>query len=138
MASQALPRCGFKWESRQAVYRGDKNKGWSWVHVGDLARAYVQVVKSGSVLDQEVFCTADEQRPKCLDIARACMKAAGYDGEIEFAEPQEDDKTSVWFDQNEFITSQKARTRLGWVPHHIGVIDEVDTYYAAWKAAQAS
>lgn len=115
-------------EGKQAIYRGDKEKGWSWVHVGDLARAYVQVSESGSVLDKEVFCIADEQRPKCLDIARACMKAAGYDGEIEFAEPQEDDKTSVWFNQNEFITSQKARARLGWVPTHIGVIDEVDTY----------
>ena len=125
-------------EKGKATYRGDRQKGWSWVHVADLAQAYVRVVENSAVLDKEVFCIAEEQRPKCLDIAKACMKAAGYDGEIEFAEPDEKDKTSVWFNQNEFITSHKARKQLGWVPNHIGVIDEVDVYYAAWKAANAS
>ena len=125
-------------EKGKAIYRGDKEKGWSWVHISDLAQAYVRVAESSAVINGEVFCIANEQRPKCLEIMRACLQATGYEGEIEFAEPQEDDVTSTWFDQNEFITSHKARQKLGWTPRHIGVIDEIETYYAAWKAARSS
>ena len=125
-------------EQDKAIYRGDKEKGWSWVHISDLAQAYVRVVKSAAAIDGEVFCIANEQRLKCLEIMQACLQATGYEGEIEFAEPQEEDVTSTWFDQNEFITSQKARQKLGWTPQHIGVIDEIEVYYSAWKAAQSN
>ena len=47
-------------EKGKAIYRGDKEKGWSWVHVGDLARAYVTVAESSANLDGQVFCVADE------------------------------------------------------------------------------
>ena len=121
-------------EQNKAIYRGDREKGWSWVHVCDLAQAYLGVIQSQ--VDGEIFCIANQQRPKCIEVMQACLTAAGYDGEIEFAEPDEEDVTSVWFDQNEFITSQKARYLLGWTPRHLGVIDEIETYYMAWKTAK--
>ncbi len=125
-------------EQRKAIYRGDPEKGWSWVHINDLAEAYVRVAESGAAIDGEIFCIADEQRPKCVEVMQACLKATGYEGEIEFAKPQEDDITSVWFNQNEFITSRKAYRILGWSPRHTGIIDEVETYYASWKASTSS
>ena len=121
-------------EKGEAVYRGDRDKGWSWVHVGDLAQAYVTVAESAANLDGQVFCVADEQRYKCVEVMQACLTAAGYQGEIEFAPPSDEDETSTWFDQNEFITSGKIRRWLGWYPRHTGLIDEIETYYAAWKA----
>ncbi|MBV6627881.1 MAG: NAD-dependent epimerase/dehydratase family protein [Rivularia sp. (in: Bacteria)] len=121
----------------KAVYHGNPEKGWSWVHVNDLARAYVMVAESAANLDNQVFCVADEQRYKCIEIMRACQSAAGYKGEIEIAAPSEDDITSTWFDQNEFITSGKINRWLGWFPKHTGLIDEIETYYNSWKAAQA-
>lgn len=125
-------------ESGNAIYRGDREKGWSWVHIQDLAEAYVKVAESNGAIDNEVFCIADEQRHTCLEIMQACLKAADYQGKIEFAKPTKEDVTSYWFDQNEFITSQKARCLLGWTPRHIGVIDEIETYYQAWKSALSS
>ena len=119
----------------EVVYRGDKNKGWSWVHVGDLAQAYVTVAESAANLDGQVFCVADEQRYKCVEVMQACLSAAGYQGEIKFAPSSDDDETSTWFDQDEFITSGKIRRWLGWYPRHTGLIDEIETYYSAWKAA---
>jgi nucleoside-diphosphate-sugar epimerase len=116
------------------------------VNFQDLAEAYVRVVESGAAVPSElrsaliggeVFCIADEQRFKCLEIMQACLNAAGYTGNIDLAEPQEDDVTSVWFNQNEFITSRKAHRILGWSPRHSGIIDEIETYYASWKASQA-
>lgn len=121
----------------KAIYRGDRAKGWSWVHISDLAEAYVRVAESGAAIDGEIFCIADEQRPTCVEVMQACLEATGYKGEIEFSSPQEDDVTSVWFDQNEFITSRKASRLLGWNPCHTGILDEIETYYASWKAAQS-
>jgi nucleoside-diphosphate-sugar epimerase len=123
-------------EQGKAVYRGDREKGWSWVHINDLAEAYVRVAESGAAIDGEIFCIADEQRPTCLEVMKACLKAANYDGTIEFAPPQEDDLASTWFNQNEFITSGKAARILGWIPRHTGIIDEIETYYASWKTSQ--
>jgi nucleoside-diphosphate-sugar epimerase len=123
-------------EEGKAIYRGDRTKGWSWVHIHDLAEAYVRVAESGAAIDGEIFCIADEQRPTCLEVMQSCLKAANYTGEIEFAPPQEDDLTSSWFDQNEFITSRKAHRLLNWNPRHTGIIDEIDIYYASWKSAQ--
>lgn len=125
-------------EEGKPIYRGDPEKGWSWVHISDLAKAYVRVVESSTAIDGEVFCLADEQRPKCIEVMKACLRAVGYEGEIELAPPQEDDVTSTWFDQNEFITSRKAHRLLGWVPRHTGIIDEIETYYASWKATQTN
>jgi nucleoside-diphosphate-sugar epimerase len=122
-------------ESGVAVFRGDRQKGWSWVHIDDLAEAYRLVVEGGRSLDGEVFCIADEQRPLCVDVMRACLAAAGYSGEIRFEPSLAGDNVSTWFDQNEFMTSEKARRLLGWVPRRPGVLDALPAAYAAWKAA---
>jgi len=124
-------------EQGKAVYRGDPEKGWSWVHISDLAEAYVRVAESGAAIDGKIFCIADEQRPKCVEVMRSCLNATGYDGKIEFAPPQDEDVTSTWFNQNEFITSRKAYRILGWSPRHTGILDEIEAYYASWKAAQS-
>jgi nucleoside-diphosphate-sugar epimerase len=123
-------------EKGRAIYRGDRNKGWSWVHVGDLARTYVMVAENAANLNGQVFCVTDEQRYKCIEVMQACLAAAGYEGDIEFASPSDDDVTSTWFNQNEFITSGKIQRWLGWFPRHTGIIDEIETYYSAWKASK--
>jgi pimeloyl-ACP methyl ester carboxylesterase len=47
------------------------------------------------------------------------------------------DLSCTWFDQNEFITSAKARRVLDWVPNHTGVIDTIAAFHASWRAANA-
>lgn len=115
------------------VYYGDTAKGWSWVHIDDLANAYVKVVEAGAKVDNEIFCVADEQRLKCLDVFTACVRTAGYKGKI----TTEAMPANNWFgnasDQNEYITSHKANHLLNWYPKHIGLLDEIETYYQSWK-----
>lgn len=122
--------------SGEAIYRGDREKGWSWVHIDDLAEAYRLVVEADRAVDGEVFCLADDLLPRSLDVMCACVRAAGYAGEIRFEGPQAGDNVSTWFDQNEFMTSEKARRILGWIPRRPGIIESVDAVYASWTAAQ--
>jgi nucleoside-diphosphate-sugar epimerase len=119
-----------------AVFRGDRAKGWSWVHVDDLADAYLRVAEAGSEVDGEVFHLADDLRPRAVDVMAACLSAAGFPGAIRFDEPVAGDPFGTWFDQNEFITSAKARRILGWFPRHPGVIESMTAAYDAWNAAR--
>jgi nucleoside-diphosphate-sugar epimerase len=119
-----------------AVFRGDRTKGWSWVHVDDLADAYLRVAEAGSVVDGEVFHLADDLRPRAVDVMQACLTAAGYAGAIRFDEPIPADPFGTWFDQNEFITSAKARRVLGWIPRHSGVLENMPAAYEAWRVTQ--
>jgi nucleoside-diphosphate-sugar epimerase len=116
------------------TFRGDREKGWSWVHIADLARAYVLIAEADRAIDGEVFCLADEQRPKVLDVMQACLEVAGHKAGLIFGAPSEGDLASTWFDQNEFITSSKARRLLGWTPHYTGVIDTIGAFYESWRS----
>jgi len=123
-------------EAGKPVFRGDREKGWSWVHIDDLADAYLRAVEAGASVEGEVFHVADELRPKCVDVLRRCLDVAGYTGEIAFGPPERGDNASTWFDQNEFVTSAKARRQLGWSPRHAGILADAPAAYAGFKAAQ--
>jgi nucleoside-diphosphate-sugar epimerase len=124
-------------EAGDPVFRGDRERGWSWIHIADLAEAYRLVVEAQEgLVDGEIFHLGDERRPRSLDVMRACLDAAGYKGDMRFEGPTKGDNISTWFNQNEFITSQKARERLGWNARHDGIIETAKLVYEAWRAAQ--
>ncbi len=121
-------------EGGDPVFRGDTERGWSWIHIWDLAEAYRLAVEADERVEGEIFHLGDEHRPRSVDVMRACIAAAGYTGDIRFEGPKKGDNISTWFNQNEFITSEKARRMLGWSPRHGGIIQEAPKAYAAWKA----
>jgi nucleoside-diphosphate-sugar epimerase len=123
-------------KSGNPIYYGDTEKGWSWVHIDDLSDAYVKVIEAGAKVADEIFCIADEQRLKCLDVFTACVRAAGYKGAIKKAPMPADNWFGNASDQNEFVTSHKANAILNWYPKHIGILDEIDAYYKAWESSQ--
>lgn len=124
-------------EKGDPIFRGDTEKGWSWTHVDDLAEAYRLAAEADeSVVNGEIFHIVDEHRPHCLDVMRSCLDAAGYTGKIRCEEPIKGDNISMWFDQNAYSSSAKARARLGWASRHDGILDSADRIYRAWKAAQ--
>ena len=125
-------------ESGDAVFRGDKERGWSWIHIADLAEAYRLVVETEANVGGEIFHLGDKHQPLSLDVMRACLAAAGYTGDVRFEGPKKGDNVSSWFNQNEFVTSEKAHRMLGWSPRHAGILADARTAYASWKAARSS
>ena len=124
-------------EESDPVFRGDRERGWSWIHISDLAEAYRLAVEADEgIVKGEIFHLGDERRPRSLDVMRACLDAVGHKSDIRFEGPTKGDNISTWFNQNEFITSQKARERLGWSTRHDGIIETARTVYQSWKAAQ--
>jgi hypothetical protein len=90
------------------------------------------------IVNGEIFHIADEHLPLCLDVMRRCVQAAGYSGEIRLEGPMKGDNISMWFDQNAYSSSRKARERLGWTSRHGSVIATADRLFSSWKAARRS
>ena len=125
-------------ERGEATFRGDRDKGWSWTHVDDLAKAYRLAAEADEkVVNGEIFHIVDQRKSLCADVMRACVAAAGYRGELDFQPPVKGDNISMWFDQNAYSSSSKARERLGWASTHDGVLESAPQLYDAWKAARA-
>ena len=121
-------------ESGRVVFAGDRAKGWSWVHVADLADAYHRIVEHAD-LDREIFCLADERQPQCLAIAAGAAQAVGFQGDITLGPAIMEDWSAI-FDHNQFITSAKAHRVLGWAPKHAGVLTQLDLCYQGWRASE--
>ncbi|HEX6853257.1 MAG TPA: NAD-dependent epimerase/dehydratase family protein [Candidatus Polarisedimenticolaceae bacterium] len=118
---------------------GDGRNRWAMVHVDDLAEGYVRAVESG--LGGELFHFTDRSRHTVNGMAGAAARAAGYTGPIEHLTISEAAKSygpmaeCLALDQH--VDSRKAVRLLGWQPRHGGFVDEVATYLASWRAAQA-
>jgi nucleoside-diphosphate-sugar epimerase len=125
-------------EAGNPVFYGDTAKRWSWVHVDDLARAYVRILDDPAAVNGETFVIADEQRLRALDVQYAAVRAAGFTGDIALESAEAGGMLQMAADQDELVTSAKARRLLGWTPRHPSITDAIDTHYRAWKAAGAT
>ncbi|MBI3872963.1 MAG: NAD-dependent epimerase/dehydratase family protein [candidate division Zixibacteria bacterium] len=115
---------------------GDGNNRWAMVHVDDLATGYVCVLESAYT--REIFNFTDRSRATIREMTQAAVRAAGYGGAIEFVPVSEASKTLGSYAEclalDQHVDSRKAVRLLGWQPAHGGFVDEVETYFAAWKA----
>jgi nucleoside-diphosphate-sugar epimerase len=108
------------------------------VHGDDLADAYVRAAESG--LSGEAFNVTDRSRSPVRRMVTAAARAARFQGDIRYVPLEEARKAMGPFADalalDQHADSRKAVRLLGWQPRHGGFVDEVDTYYASWKASQ--
>ncbi|CBE68120.1 MAG: NAD-dependent epimerase/dehydratase family protein [Candidatus Methylomirabilis oxygeniifera] len=117
---------------------GDGNNRWAMVHIDDLAEGYLRAAESG--LSGEVFNLTDHSSATLREMAGAVARATGYTGQTQFVPDDEASYTLDGFAEcltlDQRVDSSKATRLLGWQPKHHGFIDEVETYFQSWKAAQ--
>lgn len=125
-------------KGRQFQVIGDGNNRWAMVHVDDLADGYLRAATSG--LAGEVFNFTDGSSCTVRDMVGAVTRATGYNGPIRFVPAGEASYTLDGFAEclalDQLVDSGKASRLLEWQPKHRGFIDEVETYFQSWKAAQ--
>ncbi len=116
---------------------GDGSNRWTMIHVDDLADAYVRVVESG--LSGEIFNVSDRSRYTVKEMVEAVARAISYKGEIEYqpvdiaAKEMGPVAEALALDQH--VDAKKAGRLLGWQPKFGGFVDEAETFFHAWKAA---
>ncbi|MFD5824076.1 NAD-dependent epimerase/dehydratase family protein [Lentzea sp. NPDC060358] len=122
-------------EKGTPVFYGDPAKRWSWVHVDDLAEAYVRVLDREPA--GEVFVIADDQRMTALDVQRVAVRAAGFTGEIRLEPAEAGGIMQVAADQDELVSSAKAHRLLGWRPRHVSFTDAPQRHHRAWVSGRS-
>ncbi|KUM96345.1 NAD-dependent epimerase, partial [Streptomyces yokosukanensis] len=123
-------------EAGKPVFYGDVTKRWSWVHVDDLADAYVRILGNPTAVAGETFVIADDQRLTALDMQRAAVRATGRTQDIGLESAEAGGMMQLAADQDELVDSRKAHRLLGWRPRHTSFTDAPDRHYRAWKASQ--
>jgi len=123
-------------DKKEIEFNGSTEKSWGWIHLTDLADAYVRAVEaSASKVRGEIFDVADSTRVTCLEARSLFAKAAKLQGKIALKPVGSTDFDKVM----EFTSVPKAdkiRTQLGWSPRCGPLADGIDIYYQSWKAHQ--
>jgi len=125
-------------EDEDLVLFGRPDKRWSWVHVEDLADAYIRVAKAGYVVDGELFDIAGPWAPTYEEFRVAAATAAGWNGKIKHIHEVPDNLFMQISEANVVVSSQKAFNLLGWKENHLGFIAEADIYYNSYKDASST
>jgi len=121
-------------ENEDLVLYGRLDKRLNWVHVEDLADAYVRIAKVGHVVDGEIFDIAGPWIPTYQEWKVALAKATGWKGKIvHIPEIPKDNFMANLFEVNIVVSAQKAANLLRWKENHLGLIAEIDTYYQSYK-----
>jgi nucleoside-diphosphate-sugar epimerase len=113
---------------------GNPDKYWSWIHVDDLADAYVRVVSaSKSLVAGQVFNVVDDTRVTYQQVRVTMARTAGCEGKVVHV-PTGTDPFSKFADVNILTSWKKINTVLGWTPKHGTFFDDIALYYAAYRA----
>merc|ERR1711974_393589 len=107
------------------IIRGKRERKWSWVHVDDLAQAYVLAAQKIHAAKGEVFNIASPtSSPTWEELNLRAAKLVGFTGTITY-EPAGDDFWSQFIDATVVLNPKKAIEVLGWRPHHLGLVEEL-------------
>lgn len=118
------------------VHFGRTDKLWSWIHVADLAEAYVLLMRNPAAHDGEAYCLIESDAPvRALALNEQAARLAGFTGEIALKGIEEEAADLRVFDRHEVGRNDKARRQLGWEPRHGSPATELATYFHAWAAS---
>jgi len=109
------------------IMLGTGQQHWSSVHVADLADFFRRALESGSA--RGYYVVANGKHETVAELTEAAAVAAGAPGAV----PGSDDEARVrlgdYFAEvlllDQGTVAGKARTGLGWSPHHPGLVDEL-------------
>jgi len=91
----------------QPVIYGDGKQTRDFVYCGDVADAFMRAVDKGS---GTVFNIGTATETTVLDLWEECAAAAGYTGEVRFADPRLGELQRIALDWS------RAKSKLGWRP----------------------
>jgi len=125
----------FTFQDGKIVILGKKDKRWNWVHVYDLARAYLLAVQKFPLASGQVFDIANYNPPTYEQFRRKAAEIAGHkNAEVVSVPIPANDFMNTLFDMTTIITPKKAENLLGWVPQQLSILDNLEPVYAAFKA----
>jgi len=125
----------FRNPSKLVLYGRSKDRRFSWIHIDDLAEAYVAAVIKPFASRGQIFNIVNGyDNPAFVDLAIKGSRLAGYKGEIYWEENRNYMDEAA--DATVILNSLQATALLGWTPKIFGFLDNLELYYESYKASK--
>jgi len=112
----------------------NKERRYSWIHIDDLAAAYVAAgIKATSVRGMIFNIVNGYDNPVFADLVLQGTRLDGYKGEVEWNE-NVTDWHDILVDASVILSPLLAMNHLGWKPNILGLLDHLPFYYQTYKA----
>jgi len=114
------------------VISGSTTKRWSWVHIHDLAGAYLLAIQKFTSASGQIFDVAVENPPTYEEFRKKAAHIAGHKNAPVVTAPVAEG--GGFLESSVRISPAKARNLLGWVPTHLSLLDDLEPVHAAYLA----
>jgi len=116
---------------------GNPDKAWGWVHIYDLADAFVRVAEaSRGAVSGEIFDVSDDTRVTYGQVCEAMAATSGESFQVVKKEASKDVNTfSNVMNVTAVPSSDKIKRAVGWNPKCGPFFDNIKLYAAAAKAS---
>jgi len=116
------------------VVKGNKNRKHTWVHIYDLAHAYLLTIEHFPTASGQIFDIAYSY-PTYEEIYRKAAAVAGFPNAelVESPFPPENSWGPL-LNMTILTSYKKAQNLLGWTPAHPNILDDLEPLYEAWKS----
>ncbi len=130
---------------RDLVIAGSGYNHWPMIHVDDLAMGYLQAAESSGAQNNagsEIFHFAGPNQPTVRELVSAIVRITGFAGSVLYVplnqalQSMGPNAEAIALDLE--LDSSKAQRLLGWKARHPGFIQDIETYFASWKAWRIS
>jgi len=124
---------GYDNEKGEVEVFGNPDRYWSWVHIVDLADAFLRLAEAGKNVVGEIFDVSDSSRVTVAEARLLYAKAAGLKPKLVVLSNKSDA-----FSQLANCTSipkcDKIYRLVGWVPKNGPIQDSIELSYRSYKA----
>jgi len=119
------------------ILSGRKDRRHSWVHIYDLAYAYLLTVKNHITAAGQIFDIASPDTPTYEELYKKIAVVAGHKDAEFVVQPFPDNFAfGTFLNQTTRVSYKKAENLLGWTPSHPNVIDDLEPVFEAYKASK--
>ncbi len=108
------------------IMLGTGRQRWSTVHVADLADFFRRVLENDSA--QGYYVVGNGLSPTVAELTEAAAVAAGAAGAVPGSDEEARSRLGDYFAEvlllDQGTQATKARSELGWLPTHVGLVDD--------------
>jgi len=117
----------------RVVWPGTPGGRYAVIHADDLADFFVRVAEKSSLLGGKIFDASNSHSESVDDLLARLVQVSGAKGPYEYRKPENLFEEAV--QASAVIRPYLANALLGWSPKKPGLVDGLETYYAAWLAS---
>jgi len=128
----------FNLHDGKIVITGKGDKKWSWIHIHDLAHAYLLAAQKFTVANGQIFDIGSPNPPSYEEFRKKAAAVAGHkNAEVVTAPVPAGEFFAQLLETTVRVSPKKAEHLLGWKASHPELLDDLEPVYEAYKAHKA-